>query len=134
MGEKDLFEFWSNTYKVSYGMEWSREVAAEILSEWQAKFGQEVSTLVKEQQMQKKYQINAFSSSYLNNILVTFSEFNIVHLALSYLIVVSPRVCKNLFLFSLALNFSLKCAWVNLDQLESNLNLLESNLDQLELI
>ena len=111
MGEKDLFEFWSNTYKVSYGMEWSREVAAEILSEWQAKFGQEVSTLVKEQQMQKKYQINAFSSSYLNNILVTFSEFNIVHLALSYLIVVSPyRVCKNLFLFSLALNFSLKCA------------------------
>ena len=90
MGEKDLFDFWKDTYKVSYGLEWNREVASEILTEWQAKFGQEVATLVKEKQMQKKYQINAFSSSYLNDILATFSEYDLVSLAISYLLVVSP--------------------------------------------
>ena len=89
MGEKDLYDFWSNTHKVHYGMEWNREVASSILSEWQAKFSQEVATLVKEKQMHKKYQINAFSSSYLNDILATFSEYDVFSLSLSYLFVVS---------------------------------------------
>lgn len=94
MGEKDLYDFWSNTHKVHYGMEWNREVASSILSEWQAKFSQEVATLVKEKQMHKKYQINAFSSSYLNDILATFSEYDVFSLSLSYLFVVSKNLAK----------------------------------------
>ena len=94
MGEKDLYDFWSNTHKVHYGMEWNREVASSILSEWQAKFSQEVATLVKEKQMHKKYQINAFSSSYLNDILATFSEYDVFSLSLSYLFVVSKNLVK----------------------------------------
>ena len=97
MGEKDLYDFWSNTHKVHYGMEWNREVASSILSEWQAKFSQEVATLVKEKQMHKKYQINAFSSSYLNDILATFSEYDVFSLSLSYLFVVSKNQNKQSF-------------------------------------
>ena len=72
MGEKDLFEYWSSTYKVAY--DWSIEAAKEILNEWQAKFNEEVETLVEEKLYQRKYDINAFSSSYLDETLTKYSE------------------------------------------------------------
>ena len=85
MGEKDLFDYWSDTYKV-HTLEWSRETAFEILKEWQAKFSDEVSRLVSNTEKstrqedkgtsRKKYEINAFSSSHLDSILKEFSEFN----------------------------------------------------------
>lgn len=73
MGEKDLYDYWSDTFKV-HSLEWNRESAAAILSEWQTKFSQEVASLVTEKQMHRKYEINAFSSSYLNDTLAQFSE------------------------------------------------------------
>ena len=83
MGEKDLFDYWSDTYKV-HTLEWSREKAFEILKEWQAKFSEEVSRLVENtnnidkenKYSRKKYEIHAFSSSHLDSILKEFSEFN----------------------------------------------------------
>ena len=85
MGEKDLFDYWSDTYKV-HTLEWSRERAFEILKEWQAKFSEEVSRLVsninkpemakEKYSRNKKYEIHAFSSSHLDSILKEFSEFN----------------------------------------------------------
>ena len=83
MGEKDLFDYWSDTYKV-HTLEWSREKAFEILKEWQAKFSEEVSRLVENtnnvdkenKHSRKKYEIHAFSSSHLDSILKEFSEFN----------------------------------------------------------
>ena len=84
MGEKDLYDYWSDTYKV-HTLEWSRETAFEILKEWQAKFSDEVSRLVSNTEKstrqedttsRKKYEINAFSSSHLDSILKEFSEFN----------------------------------------------------------
>ena len=39
MGEKDMFEYWSQTYRV-HNLEWSQEKAADILHAWQRKFTQ----------------------------------------------------------------------------------------------
>ena len=86
MGEKDLFDYWSSTYKVSY--DWSIEAAKEILNEWQAKFNEEVETLVEEKFYQRKYDINAFSSSYLDEILTKYSEVSWLNVTLSCLVMV----------------------------------------------
>ena len=39
MGEKEMFEYWSQTYRV-HNLEWSQEKAANILRAWQSKFTQ----------------------------------------------------------------------------------------------
>lgn len=39
MGEKDMYEYWSQTYRV-HNLEWSQEKAADILHAWQRKFTQ----------------------------------------------------------------------------------------------
>lgn len=39
MGEKDMFDYWSQTYRV-HNLEWSQEKAADILHAWQRKFTQ----------------------------------------------------------------------------------------------
>ena len=76
MGEKDLYDYWSDTYKI-HTMDWSREKAKEILREWQLKFSEEVGNLVKEKGLNRKYDINAYSESHLDTILEEeFSEFN----------------------------------------------------------
>ena len=96
MGEKDLFDYWSDTYKV-HTLEWSREKAFEILKEWQAKFSDEVSRLVSntnkpeisKEKYSKKYEIHAFSSSHLDSILKEYSEFNWRNIGLACALMVS---------------------------------------------
>ena len=88
MGEKDLYDYWSDTFKV-HSLEWNHQVAHQILAEWQAKFSHEVASLVAEKRMDRKYEINAFSSSYLNEILEQFSEVSLFNLALGVLFMVS---------------------------------------------
>jgi patched 1 protein len=39
MGEKEMFEYWSQTYRV-HNLDWSQEKAALILDAWQRKFTQ----------------------------------------------------------------------------------------------
>ena len=91
MGEKDLFDYWSDTFKV-HSLEWNQEVAASILSQWQAKFTEEVLVLIEEKQFHRKYEINAFSSFYLNDILAQFSEVNWIKVTIGYVIMVRPAV------------------------------------------
>ena len=76
MGEKDLYDYHSDTYKV-HTLDWSREYAAGVLKEWQDKFSHEVQTLVKETRRDHKYSINAFSTSHVDAILQEFSEFSV---------------------------------------------------------
>ena len=76
MGEKDLFDYHSHTYKI-HTLDWSREYAASVLKEWQDKFSQEGQTLVRETRRQHKYRINAFSTSHVDTILEEFSEFSL---------------------------------------------------------
>jgi hypothetical protein len=81
MGEKDLFDFYSDTYKV-HSLDWSREKAAEILADWQGKFSREVTRLTMEKSLSKKYDINAYSNYQLDEIMEEFSEFSLVNLAI----------------------------------------------------
>ena len=95
MGEKDLYDYWEDTYKVKYGVEaWSQEVAADILSEWQSKFSQEVASLVHDAQMSRKYRIDAYSSSYLNDILAQFSEVSLIKLSIGIILLVRAAACS----------------------------------------
>ena len=93
MGEKDLFDYYSYTAKVMVGEnEWTPKTAADILMKWQAKFDAEVKSIIKEKQMNRKYQINTFSSSYLNHIMAQFSEVNWFKIVVGYLMMV--RKCQ----------------------------------------
>ena len=88
MGEKDLYDYWSDTYKV-HSLDWSTEKAASILREWQASFTAEVARVVAEQKLQRKYDVSAYSSSQLDEIVEDFSEFRIPDMMLGLLAVVS---------------------------------------------
>ena len=83
MGEKDLFEYWKDTYK-THASDWTPQVAKEILNEWQKKFSEEVQILSREKKVAKKFEINAFSTTRLENIMEEFSEFSLSRMALGY--------------------------------------------------
>ena len=91
MGEKDLFDYYSDSWKVTAAgyIEWTQKTAADVLSKWQAKFDAEVKRIIKEKQMNRKYQISTFSSSYLNDIMAQFSEVNMFKIVVGYLMMVS---------------------------------------------
>jgi len=93
MGEKDLYDYYSDTWKVSYQSgytesDWTQKRAADILTQWQAQFDAEVKRIIKEKQMNRRYQISTFSSSYLNDILAQFSEVNMFKIVVGYLMMV----------------------------------------------
>ena len=58
------------------------------ITEWQTKFSEKVADLVVEKKMDRKYEINAFSSSYTNEILRQFSEVDFVQLAIGGMLMV----------------------------------------------
>ena len=94
MGEKDLYDFWSDAYKV-HSLDWSSEMAAKILAEWQQKFSAEVTRLTSSKRGFAKYEINAFSSFQLDRIMEEFSEFSFVNLGIGYLLMVSATFRPN---------------------------------------
>ena len=87
MGEKDLYDYYTDTYKI-HSLDWSTEKAAAILREWQASFTAEVARVVAEQKLQRKYDISAYSSSQLDEIMEDFSQFRIPDMLLGLLAVV----------------------------------------------
>lgn len=87
MGEKDLFDYWSQTYK-THNLGWTQEKAKAILEEWQVKFSEEVRLLVQEEAVSNKYNVDAFSSSQLDGLLHDFSEFSWTRMAVGYLLMV----------------------------------------------
>jgi patched 1 protein len=43
MGEREMFDFWSDTYKVHH-VEWTQEKAALVLETWQRRFSEVMSS------------------------------------------------------------------------------------------
>lgn len=81
MGEKDLYEYWSNTYKTQ-ALDWSPATAKQILAEWQQKFSDEVKRMVEDdERYAKRYQVDAFSTSNLETALDSFSELSTFRVA-----------------------------------------------------
>ena len=88
MGERELFEFWSETYKVHH-VEWTQEKAALVLDTWQRRFSQEVRKQLRVDNTTAPYKMYAFSTATLNDILSHFSELNVVKIAAGYIFMVS---------------------------------------------
>ncbi|XP_067002180.1 protein patched [Anabrus simplex] len=85
MGERELYEFWSDSYKVHH-VEWTQEKAALILEMWQRQFSEEIRHQLKGDNATGSYNIYAFSTTLLNDILSQFSELNVVKMAAGYVV------------------------------------------------
>ncbi|KAL0278830.1 UNVERIFIED_CONTAM: hypothetical protein PYX00_000524 [Menopon gallinae] len=88
MGERELFEYWSDTYKVHH-VDWTQEKAAIVLETWQNKFAEEVRKLVQKGTKTTPYSVYAFSTATLNDILKQFSELNIIKVVVGYAIMLT---------------------------------------------
>lgn len=89
MGERELYEYWSDTYKV-HNVDWTQEKAAIVLETWQNKFAEAVKKFVEKdsQTHTTHYNVYAFSTATLNDILKQFSELNVIKVAVGYVIMV----------------------------------------------
>ncbi len=90
MGEKDFYEYWSETYK-THTLGWSPAKAKSILTAWQASFGAEVRRLAQSRNL-TRYDINAFSSAQLDTIMEEFSEFSWTTMAIGYAFMVTTSI------------------------------------------
>ncbi|XP_025196368.1 protein patched isoform X2 [Melanaphis sacchari] len=71
MGEKELYEFWLQSYKVLH-FSWDQEKAALILKMWQKKFNEEVKKVLKSAAM-IPYDFHTFSTMLLKDLLNQFN-------------------------------------------------------------
>ncbi|XP_023725439.1 protein patched [Cryptotermes secundus] len=84
MGEREMFDFWSDTYKVHH-VEWTQEKAALVLETWQRRFSEEVRRYLTNDNSTAPYEVYAFSTATLNDILSQFSELSIVKVIVGYI-------------------------------------------------
>ncbi|XP_072766724.1 protein patched isoform X4 [Anoplolepis gracilipes] len=80
MGERELYDFLANTYKVHH-IDWSQEKAAQVLETWQRAFSNEVKKRVN-MNVSTLYNLNAFSTTTLNDILGKYSEVSVMKIAI----------------------------------------------------
>ncbi len=89
MGEKDLFDYWSDTYK-THTMSWTPSRAGEILAQWQRSFSEEVATLLRERRdIGGRYDVAAFSTSQFDTVLEQFAQFSWVRMAVGFALMIS---------------------------------------------
>lgn len=84
MGEREMFDFWSDTYKVHH-VEWTQEKAALVLETWQRRFSEEVRRYLTNDNSTAPYKVYAFSTATLNDILSQFSELSVVKIVVGYI-------------------------------------------------
>ena len=84
MGPKDMFDYWSNTYKV-HSINWSVDKAKMILESFQKEFEE---SILRHSSNGKKFQFHSYSSLGLQNIINNFSEmsFSIIFLGYSFMV------------------------------------------------
>ena len=85
MGPKDMFDYWSSTYKV-HSINWSVEKAKQILEKFQKKFEE---SIIRHSSNGRKYQFHSYSSLGLQNIINNFSELSLTNIVLGYAFMVS---------------------------------------------
>ncbi|KAJ9578984.1 hypothetical protein L9F63_024909, partial [Diploptera punctata] len=83
MGEREMYDFWSDTYKVHH-VDWTQEKAALVLETWQRRFSEEVRHQLRNNGT-TPYKVFAFSTATLNDILSQFSELNVVKIVAGYI-------------------------------------------------
>lgn len=76
MGEREMYEYWNDHYKIHH-VGWSPEKAAEIVTAWQQKFSAEVNKIMQSDTIpSSSYDIFAFSTAALDDILGKYSSPN----------------------------------------------------------
>ena len=80
MGERELYDFWVNTYKVHH-LDWSQEKASLVLDSWQRAFSKQVKRLHNSSDS-GPYNHYAFSTTSLNDALSRYSEISLTKLAI----------------------------------------------------
>ncbi|XP_022167571.1 protein patched isoform X2 [Myzus persicae] len=78
MGEKELYEFWLQSYKVLH-FSWDQEKAALVLKTWQKKFNEEVKRVLKTAAM-VPYDFHTFSTMLLKDLLNQFNFLNPIYI------------------------------------------------------
>ncbi|XP_013176469.1 PREDICTED: protein patched [Papilio xuthus] len=84
MGEREMFEYWTDHYKVHH-IGWTQEKAAAVLDAWQRKFAAEVRKMTATESVSPAYSFYPFSTSTLNDILGKFSELSLKNIILGYM-------------------------------------------------
>ncbi|GBP11019.1 Protein patched [Eumeta japonica] len=84
MGEREMFEYWADNYKVHH-VGWTQEKAAAVLDAWQRKFASEVRRMTTTGSVSSSYSFYPFSTSTLNDILGKFSELSLGNIILGYM-------------------------------------------------
>jgi len=86
MGERELYDFLANTYRVHH-IDWTQEKAAKVLETWQRVFSNEVKKLV-ELNVSAPYNLYAFSTTTMNDILGKYSEVSVTKIAIAGMLMV----------------------------------------------
>ncbi|KOB76937.1 putative hedgehog receptor, partial [Operophtera brumata] len=84
MGEREMYEYWADHYKVHH-VGWTQEKAAAVLDSWQRKFAAEVRRMTTTESVSPSYSFYPFSTSTLNDILGKFSELSLKNIILGYM-------------------------------------------------
>ncbi|XP_015587157.1 protein patched isoform X2 [Cephus cinctus] len=82
MGERELYDLWANTYKVHH-IDWSQEKASIVLETWQRAFSNQVrKQLSANGNDSAPYNLYAFSTTTMNDILGKYSEVSVIKIAI----------------------------------------------------
>jgi patched 1 protein len=87
MGEREVYDFWANTYKVHH-IDWSQEKASQVLETWQRAFTKQVKMLQNSSES-GPYNLYAFSTTTMNDILGKYSELSLLKVLVGCALVVS---------------------------------------------
>ncbi|XP_046825027.1 protein patched isoform X1 [Vespa crabro] len=80
MGERELYDFLANTYKVHH-IDWSQEKASQVLETWQREFSNKVKKHL-EVNSTSSYNLYAFSTTTMNDILGKYSEVSVMKIGI----------------------------------------------------
>ncbi|XP_071877009.1 protein patched isoform X1 [Bombus fervidus] len=80
MGERELYDFFDNTYKV-HNIDWSQEKASQVLKTWQRAFSNQVKKHL-DANGSAPYNLYAFSTTTMNDILGKYSEVSVMKIAI----------------------------------------------------
>ncbi|XP_072401810.1 protein patched [Diabrotica undecimpunctata] len=80
MGDHELYEFWSDNYKVHH-ISWSKEKATTVLNAWQKKFADEIDRLTKNNPA-SSYIFFTFSTANVNKLLKEYSRTDLLKLGI----------------------------------------------------
>lgn len=106
MGERELYDFFDNTYKV-HNIDWSQEKASQVLKTWQRAFSNQVKKHL-DANGSAPYNLYAFSTTTMNDILGKYSEVSVMKIAIGCALMVSINIItvSNAFVDTLSNSWS----------------------------